>query len=65
MEVNPELFALPGLDVTPQGVQFNTSRALPVTTYICPKCGRFKFLSAAFLNNLQPKPPEEQPPVVN
>ena len=60
MEVNPDLFALPGLDYTPNGVQFNTTRALPVTAYICPKCGRFKFMSAMFLNTLQGVKPDEE-----
>ena len=60
MEVNPDLFALPGLDATPNGLVFNTSRALPVTVYICPKCGRFKFMSAIMLNNIeQPAPPQQ------
>jgi hypothetical protein len=64
MEVNPDLFALPGLDQTPNGLVFNTSRALPVTAYICPKCGRFKFLSAIFLNNIEAlKQPEQRKPV--
>jgi hypothetical protein len=54
MEVNPDLFALPGLDATPQGLQFNLTRALPVTVYICPKCGRFKFMSAILLKNVEP-----------
>ena len=54
MEVNPDLFALPGLDATPKGLVFNTSRALPVTVYICPKCGRFKFMSAIMLGNVEP-----------
>ena len=53
MEVNPDLFALPGLDATPKGLVFNTNRALPVTVYICPNCGRFKFMSAIFLNNIE------------
>ena len=54
MDVNPDLFALPGLDATASGLQFNTGRALPVTVYICPNCGRFKFMSAIFLNNIEP-----------
>jgi hypothetical protein len=53
MEVNPDLFAMPGLDATPNGLVFNTNRALPVTVYICPNCGRFKFMSAIFLNNIE------------
>ena len=53
MEVNPDLFAFPGLDPTPQGLAFNFNRALPVTVYICPNCGRFKFLSAIFLGNVE------------
>ena len=53
MEVNPDLFAMPGLDATPTGLVFNTARALPVTVYICPNCGRFKFMSAIFLNNIE------------
>ncbi len=59
MEVNPDLFALPGLDTVANadgqaaGLQFNFNRALPVTVYICPNCGRFKFISAIFLNNVQ------------
>jgi hypothetical protein len=61
MEVNPDLFALPGLDTTPSGLQFNTGRALPVTVYICPNCGRFKFMSAIFLNNIEPVQPETAP----
>ncbi len=68
MEVNPDLFALPGLDAVASpdglatGLQFNFNRALPVTVYICPNCGRFKFISAIFLNNVElPRPaaPEE------
>ncbi len=53
MDVNPDLFALPGMDATPTGLQFNLGRALPVTVYICPNCGRFKFMSAIFLNNIE------------
>jgi len=53
MEVNPDLFAFPGLDPTPQGLAFNFNRALPVTVYICPNCGRFKFISAIFLGNVE------------
>ena len=61
MEVNPDLFALPGLDPTPQGLAFNFNRALPVTVYICPNCGRFKFISAMFLGNLEmPQVPQPQ-----
>ena len=57
MEVNPDLFAIPAIDQTPNGIQFNFARALPVTTYLCPNCGRFKFMSAIFLNNLEiPQP---------
>ena len=52
MDLNPDLFALVGIDQTPNGLQFNTGRALPVTTYICPKCGRFKFISAVFLEHI-------------
>ncbi len=59
MEVNPDLFALPGLDPTPTGLGFNFSRALPVTVYICPNCGRFKFISAIFLNNVEASRPEQ------
>jgi hypothetical protein len=62
MEVNPDLFALPGLDATPSGLQFNTGRALPVTVYICPNCGRFKFMSAIFLNNIEPIVEQAAPP---
>jgi len=54
MEVNADLFALPGIDPTPNGLAFNFTRALPVTVYICPSCGRFKFMSAIFLNNIEP-----------
>ncbi|HEX5316820.1 MAG TPA: hypothetical protein VFX22_09230 [Candidatus Kapabacteria bacterium] len=54
MDVNPDLFALPGLDPTPNGLTFNFTRALPATVYICPNCGRFKFISAIFLNNIEP-----------
>jgi hypothetical protein len=59
MEVNPDLFALPGIDPTvsadgqPAGLQFNFTRALPVTVYICPSCGRFKFMSALMLGNVE------------
>ncbi len=53
MDVNPDLFALPGLDPTATGLAFNFARALPVTVYICPNCGRFKFMSAIFLNNIE------------
>ena len=59
MEVNPDLFALPGLDATPKGLVFNTNRALPVTVYICPNCGRFKFMSAIFLNNIEQVTPPQ------
>jgi len=59
MEVNPDLFALPGLDPSPNGLAFNFTRALPVTVYICPNCGRFKFLSAIFLNNIESVPPPQ------
>jgi hypothetical protein len=62
MEVNPDLFALPGLDATPNGLVFNTSRALPVTVYICPKCGRFKFMSAIMLNNVEEVAPKQEMP---
>jgi len=70
MEVNPDLFAIPGLDAVaaadgqPAKLQFNLSRALPVTAYICPNCGRFKFMSAIMLGNVeipQPPRPQEQP----
>jgi len=63
MEVNPDLFAIPSLDSTPTGLQFNFSKALPVTAYSCPNCGRFKFMSAIFLNNVelpQPQPVQQQ-----
>jgi hypothetical protein len=58
MDVNPGLFALPGLDpiTNPdgtQGLNFNFSRGLPVTVYVCPSCGRFKFMSAILLNNIE------------
>jgi hypothetical protein len=59
MEVNTELYAMPAIDQTlnadgqPSGLQFNFSRALPVTVYICPNCGRFKFMSAIFLKNVE------------
>ena len=63
MDVNPDLFALPGLDPTPAGLGFNFGRALPVTVYICPNCGRFKFLSAIFLKNLEtPAAPSMEEP---
>jgi len=65
MEVNPDLFALPGIDATPKGLSFNLTRALPVTVYICPKCGRFKFMSAIFLKNVEaiaPPPQQVQQP---
>jgi len=55
MEVNPDVFALPGLDRVPTGWAFNTNRAMPVTAYMCPNCGRFKFISAMFLGNLAPE----------
>ncbi|MDP4199837.1 MAG: hypothetical protein Q8922_14225 [Bacteroidota bacterium] len=58
MDVNPDLFAMPGLDATPTGLQFNFARALPVTVYICPSCGRFKLMSAIFLNNIEPMQPQ-------
>jgi hypothetical protein len=70
MEVNPDLFAIPGLDAVagsdgqPAELRFNLSRALPVTAYICPNCGRFKFMSAIMLGNVeaqQPSRPQEQP----
>ena len=53
MEANTDVFALPGLDRTPDGWAFNTNRALPVTIYMCPNCGRYKFISAMFLGNLE------------
>ena len=58
MDVNPDLFALPGLDTVANpdgsaGLSFNLSRALPVTVYVCPSCGRFKFMSAILLNNIE------------
>ena len=60
MEVNPDLFALPGMDVTSAGLSFNLGRALPVTVYVCPNCGRFKFMSAIFLGNIEsPEPPQQ------
>ena len=54
MEVMPDLYALPGFDRTDSGYQFNTNRAVPITVYICPSCGRFKFMSAMMLGNLEP-----------
>jgi hypothetical protein len=64
MEVNSDLFALPGLDSVANangtsGLQFNFSRALPVTVYICPNCGRFKFMSAIALNAIEGQQREE------
>ena len=57
MEANPDLFAIPAIDETPTGLQFNFSRALPVTAYVCPNCGRFKFMSAIHLKNVEiPQP---------
>ena len=58
MDLNPDLFALVGLDpaVNPDGssgLSFNLTRALPVTAYVCPNCGRFKFMSAILLNNIE------------
>jgi hypothetical protein len=58
MDVNPDLFALLGLDSISnpdgsRGLNFNLSRALPVTVYVCPNCGRFKFMSAILLNNIE------------
>ena len=66
MEVNPDLFALPGLDVTmnadgSSGLQFNLARALPVTAYVCPSCGRFKFMSALMLGNVDLPEPVQHP----
>ncbi len=65
MEVNADLFALPSLDPisNPGGgttLNFNFSRALPVTVYICPNCGRFKFMSAIFLNTIEGLPAPQQ-----
>jgi hypothetical protein len=58
MEVNPDLYALAGLDSISnpdgtRGLNFNLSRALPVTVYVCANCGRFKFMSAILLNNIE------------
>ena len=53
MDVIPDAFALPGLDRTSQGLAFNTNRAVPVTVYLCPNCGRLKFMSALALGNLE------------
>jgi hypothetical protein len=55
MDPMPEVYAMPGLDRTEQGLVFNSNRAVPVTVYLCPKCGRFKFMSAALLGNLNPE----------
>ena len=52
MEAMPEVYAMPGLDRTEAGLVFNTNRAVPVTVYLCQKCGRFKFMSAALLGIL-------------
>ncbi len=65
MEVNPDLFALPGLDpITDENgntsLRFNLGRALPVTAYVCPSCGRFKFLSAIVLGNIPGVPLPER-----
>jgi hypothetical protein len=65
MEVNADLFALPGLEAGKDGngnvtLQFNMSRALPVTVYICPNCGRFKFMSAIVLGNIPGLAPVER-----
>jgi hypothetical protein len=72
MEVNPDLYAIPSIDHTlnaegqPTGLQFNFSRALPVTAYVCPNCGRFKFMSAIFLKNVEiPQPQAVQSQVVS
>ena len=54
MDVMPELYALPGFDRSEQGFVFNTNRAVPVTVYLCPNCGRFKFMSALMLGNMEP-----------
>jgi len=53
MEANTDVFALPGLDRGETGWAFNTNRALPVTVYMCPNCGRYKFISAMLLGNLE------------
>jgi hypothetical protein len=55
MEPMPDLYAMPGLDKTEKGLSFNMNRAVPVTVYMCSKCGRFKFMSAALLGNLKPE----------
>ena len=55
MDPMPEVYALPGLDRTETGLSFNHNRAVPVTVYLCSKCGRFKFMSAAMLGNLNPE----------
>jgi hypothetical protein len=58
MEVNQELYAIPSINETPTGLQFNFSRALPVTAYVCPNCGRFKLMSAVFLKNVEITQPQ-------
>ncbi len=65
MDVNPDLYALPALDTISNpdggtGLNFNFTRALPVTVYICPSCGRFKFMSALLLNNIAGLPAPDQ-----
>ena len=55
MDPLPDAYAMPGLDVTEKGLAFNNTRAVPVTAYLCAKCGRFKFMSAAVLGNLKPE----------
>ena len=47
-------FQIYGFAMLDAGYQFNTNRAVPVTVYICPNCGRFKFMSAMMLGNLEP-----------
>ncbi len=56
MNVEPGLYALTGLERTPEGFAINANRALPVTAYLCPNCGRYKFISAMILGNLNPEP---------
>ena len=66
MEVNPDLFALPGLEanVSEDGkqtiMQFNLGRAFPITVYVCPSCGRVKLMSAIFLGNVPGFAPPEK-----
>ncbi len=54
MDAMPDVYAMPRLDRDGKGGWgFSLNRVIPITVYMCPSCGRLKFISAMSLGNLE------------